>query len=260
MISYAFLVTVTLAAMILKPGTGHVPKRTMLGDAIGWYQLWLAPAVTPAEKQTCRGMLDGGVWTLQCNPIGAVVSGEIGESGECTITNIHHRVFPAEGLTMYGFHGRPTTQPHQCPELPSRDGRFQVTLVPSRREYDEELTLSARDTAIASFRNQQFGQCRIYFPRVKRGDPFFHVYKACNGAVDEVYEFTIQDGRPATFAHWTYSATGKSIPRGGLSDCCAPICGLRAAMESVWIRDPSGPKEGACPTGARTRNREKRAQ
>jgi hypothetical protein len=44
----------------------------------------------------------------------------------------------------------------------------------------------------------------LRFPNAKTGDPFFHVYEECRGVLDDIWEFTIQDGHVADYAHWYY--------------------------------------------------------
>src|SRR5205085_11090237 len=73
---------------------------------------------------------------------------------------------------------------------------------------------TARDAALAYNKRGGDRPCVLRFPIIKTGDPFFHVYQECQGALDSVWEFTIRSGQVADFPHWTYDRPHRNLPSG----------------------------------------------
>jgi hypothetical protein len=221
---------VLLAITIL--GLNLIPLRaddasnrttTPVADALDWYSVWFGsnPSSTPGA-QKCRGELRGSSYSFRCDPLSVVVAVVVNEGGHCSITSMSPSVGPDDGLRVQtlehlvppGVPRKKGGAPQDCGELPLKEGSFQLVITPRSRPVNGALTTAARDAALAYGKASRGRRpCLLRFPNVKTGDPFFHVYVECQEVLDTIWEFTIQDGHVADYAHWYYDQT-RGLPNG----------------------------------------------
>lgn len=197
---------------------------TPIADALDWYSLWFGSGPgspgSPAT-QTCRGELRGSSYSFRCDPLSVVVAAVRNEAGHCSITSMRPSVGAEDGVRVQtldhlvppGVPRRKGAAPEKCGELPVKEGRFDITVTPHPRPVNSTLTRAAREAAIAYSKKSGDRGCLLRFPNVKTGDPFFHVYEECQGTLDQIWEFTIEDGRVADYAHWFYNRK-RGFPKG----------------------------------------------
>jgi hypothetical protein len=234
------LMPLCVALLFLTPSRADdavAPRTTLVADALDWYSIWGTATSAQAGTQTCRGELRDNAYSFRCDPLGVVVELVVDDSGRCSIVSMRPTVDPNDGLHVNTLaHIVPprqkATAPTDCGELPVNKGPFSITITPRPREVNSALTRSARDAALASDKAGGGSQCVFHFPYVKTGDPFFHVYEECRGVLDDVLEFTIRNGRPADFPHWTYQGPN-SLPLGA---------GSRLGRVDLWFGE-SRPEE-----------------
>jgi len=118
-----------------------------------------------------------------------------------------------------------TVTPFGCEGLPESDGDFTIRVAPLSSEADLELSRRAESAAWRYLRVWP-KRCEAFFPLIRRGDPFFHVYVRCEGVVEAVLEFRIVNGQPAEFSHWDYTRKGANLPEGA---------GARLGVSSLWL-------------------------
>ena len=217
-----------LSAMLISsfvaasPQTNNVPERaaTPVSDALGWYSVWFVMEKNTPAGQTCRGELRAGLYSFRCDPLAVVVSARVEDSGRCSIVNMRPSVSPEDGLRVNTLSNlvpqrkASVPRPSECSELPTTEGPLQITITPQLREIDDHLTKSARAAALAFIRMGGDSRCTLDFPKVRIGDPFFHVYSECEGVLDNVMEFVITPERVADYPHWTYDRARKDLPPG----------------------------------------------
>jgi len=210
-----------LAALPLRPDDPPKTAATLVADALGWYSTWFGLDQTTLKPQTCRGEFRAELYSFRCDPLGAVVFANVEDSGRCLIGSMSPSASPDAGLhvnTLSNLAPPPETkavQPRDCGELPTADGRFEITVTPRLRGADDHLTKAAREAALAYVKRARDRRpCAIHFPRVRAGDPFAHVYTLCQGDLDNVMEFMIRHGQTDDFPHWVYDRPKKNLPPG----------------------------------------------
>jgi hypothetical protein len=191
---------------------GDVP---LVGDALSWYSVWMTDQQNIAPTQICRGERRGEFVQFRCEPLGVVTSVLIDQANGCVITNMRPKVFVSDGLKVQHLrssHGaEPKLSKAECGELPDQDGAFEIVITVRERDVSLELSARARDVAIKYFQQSGPIRCRLYLPKVRNGDPLYHVYEQCDGAV-VVWEFPIHGSEVADSPHWHYS--GRRLPTG----------------------------------------------
>lgn len=212
--------TYTLVALLVIGSPPIRAQRTarqqvLIADALDWYSMWRSLSSRVLEIQTCRGELRTGLYRFRCDPLSVVVDVTTDKSGRCSIAFMRPAVNSHDGLQVQKFAPPEGVKPQandddtapirDCGELPIRDGMFEIRITPRARPVDEVLTTQARDVALAYNERGGDGGCVLKFPKVHLGDPFFHVYEECAGALEQVWEFAIRDGVVATSPQWLYS-------------------------------------------------------
>jgi hypothetical protein len=235
---------------------------TPVADALDWYSLWQTNAAMPSV-QTCRGEHRESQYSFRCDPLGVVVSVSVGDTGYCSIAGMRPSFGPSAGLRVLkgpfptprfpvstGVLAEPSgtgttkpADPRDCGELPLKEGTFEIAVTVRSRQVNKVLSVSARDAALKYFQLADIPPCLLRFPNVKTGDPFFHVYEECQGVLEAVWEFTIEDGQVADFAQWTYTPKRTGLPAGAE---------LRRNRPELWF-GVSRPEERA-PTATLSRN------
>lgn len=180
-----------------------------VADALNWYHLWGTDQERPLTAQRCSGEFRNPHYVLRCDPLGVVAEVLIEKSG-CSIIFMGPPRTPWDG-TRASVSDERSSSKFTCGELPTTDGAFRFTVTPRTRPVDEELSRAARKAAVRFLAGSEGD---LYFPRVRRGDPFFHVYLAQRGVVSEVLEFRIAGSAVAEFPHWTCTSRKKDLPRG----------------------------------------------
>jgi hypothetical protein len=105
--------------------------------------------------------------------------------------------------------------------LPDSDGDFTLESKATRGEVDPDLTRRAHAAAKRYVRSWP-EECMAYFPRVRSGDPFFHVYLVRGGILDVVLQFNIIRGGPEDFSHWDYTKRRGGFPQGSVNRLSSP--------------------------------------
>jgi hypothetical protein len=191
-------------------------ETSFVADALSWYSVWMRSDPSAASTQVCRGEHRADAIFFRCDPLEAVVSVTVDKTGECEIINMSPKAFDSDGLTMRNFPhtggAEPTPLGSQCPELPDRQGPFEITVTMRPRKVNEELSAAAPETVSKYLEAVSSKSCRLWFPKIMVGDPFYHVYEECDGKVI-VSEFEIQAGRLAESAHWYYGES-RGLPAG----------------------------------------------
>jgi hypothetical protein len=217
----AFLVIATLGLTLGPLHAAESGNRTStpVADALDWYSVWWSLNPNTSGVQTCRGELRTNSYSFRCDPLSVVIGAVVRDSGHCSITFMRPSVSLDDGLRVQTLEHlvpprtRTPVPPRDCGELPTKEGRFELTITPRSGRVNSALTSAARDAALAY--NKRSGDlfCLLRFPNVKTGDPFFHVYEECQGVLDGIWEFTIEDGEVADFAHWFYNRR-RGFPNG----------------------------------------------
>jgi hypothetical protein len=212
-----------LVALPLRPDDSPKRAATLVADTLDWYSTWFGLDQNTLRRQTCRGEFRATLYTFRCDPLAVVVSAAFDDSGRCSIVSTRPSISPEDGLHVNTLsnlaHLTPPPKtsvapPRDCGELPTIEGAFELTLIPRSREVDDRLTKAARVVALAYVKRGGDRPCVLYFPKVRLGDPFVHVYEVCQGDLDEVMEFMIRNGRVDDFAHWSYDRPHKNLPPG----------------------------------------------
>ena len=99
----------------------------------------------------------------------------------------------------------------KCDGLPAQEREFTLQVKPILRARDIELSRKS-ETAALEYLKFWPKKCEAHFPFVRTGDPFFHVYMVCDSKLEAVLEFSLAQGRPATFSTWDYST--RNLPEG----------------------------------------------
>lgn len=199
-------------------------NRSLVADALDWYATWMgAEPPAGAAVQTCRGELKGTSYQFRCEPLFVAVGAITDSAGYCSIVSMmaatgedHEvRVPRADHLIPPGVPIRKGVAPRDCGELPISDGAFEFKVMPNGlRPVSDELSDRARRAALAYYARRGNDLCLLRFPKVKPGDPFVHVYVECNGALNVVWEFTVERGQVADFAHWSFTRRRGGLPPG----------------------------------------------
>lgn len=224
-----WLMGVLLALVLATPSYPGEPASTVVADALDWYSVWEVGNGHALGVQTCRGELRGPIYKFRCDPLSVVVDVLVDDAGRCSIISMSRSVFPQEGLRVLTLGPPSESAPgwvqglgvpadsgprkrRTCGELPLSEGTFTIAVTPRSRDVSNELTIRARDAAVAYHKRAGATACVLRFPKVRTGDPFFHVYERCNGAIQAVWEFPIRYGVPAESAHWICDR--RHLPRG----------------------------------------------
>ena len=209
---------------VLCSGCGLAQNRSLVADALDWYAVWGAARELPTADQTCKGQFNGGLYELRCDPMSVVVSAGF-DGARCSITNMRASAFPDDGLRVTGLESQSPTW-KTCGELPVKEGDFEITVMPHSRPVDTALSARARDAALGYLKKTSMRSCAAYFPNIKRGDPFFHVYEVCNGVLTAICEFKIEGEEVAKSPQWTYTGKENSLSAGA---------GWRLGLTDLWF-------------------------
>jgi hypothetical protein len=206
-----------------EPESRNGENAGLIADAVDWYSTW-SRAAHPAGAtiQTCRGELRTNLYRFRCDPLSAVVDVETDGAGHCVIVSMRPAISADDGLRVQTLENlipsnvprRKGAAPQDCGELPVKGGAFELKVTPHVRLANDALLNSARSAAIHYDTQGGDDFCLLRFPKAKTGDPFFHVYEECQGALTAVWEFTINRGQVADFPHWTYTRRKGDLPRG----------------------------------------------
>lgn len=217
------IILVTAFSLALTVHAQDTDSRNLVADALDWYSVWFASAPpTQATLQTCRGELRSNSYEFRCDPLSVVVDVITDPSGHCEITNMRPAISPDDGLRALtlehlippGIPIRKGAAPRDCGELPVTNGAFQLTVMPRARPVSGELSRNARSAALDYNARGGDNRCLLHFPKVKMGDPFFHVYEECQGTLDTVWEFGIIRGQVQDYAAWYYTLRKRDLPPG----------------------------------------------
>jgi len=192
---------------------------SLIADALDWYSVWWGLNSKMPGGQTCRGEFRRPIYILRCDPLSVAIGMEVDRSGRCYFTNMSPIIGAVDSGNLLGFGDldsyadefRPRAR--DCGELPIKEGKFSLTIVPRSRNVDHSLTVQARDAALQYFKRAG-SRCLLRFPYVKDGDPFFHVYEECQGKLSTVSEFPIRNGRADDFPQWVYYPERGGFPTG----------------------------------------------
>lgn len=215
--------TFVVLAVVFAPlwaGNFEVGATTPVADALNWYSVWWSSKPLESNTQSCRGELRGGLYRLRCDPLAVVVDLAVDDAGYCSIISIRPSMSSTDGLRVQTLEHlvqprhRNSAQSHDCGELPLKDGRFEILVTPRSRQVDKGLTSDARDAVLRYSKHGGENGCLLRLPNVQSGDPFFHVYEECQGALASVWEFTNRSGKVADFPHWTYTRRRGGLPVG----------------------------------------------
>lgn len=184
------------------------------------------------RTQDCRGERKGRLFRLRCEPLAALIDGDMDDSGDCSILFMQPSFSKEDWRITVPSVVAPRSGYSECGTIPPREGVFSITVDLSSRTVNQALTLQARDSAVEYYKGGVYGkQCRLHFPKVSTGDPFFHVYVECNGVLEVVAEFPIRSGRAASYSHWDYTRRRGSLPYGAEK---------RLANSDLWLTLPVG--------------------
>ncbi len=217
------LVLITAFGLALSANAQNAENASLVADAVDWYSTWWSAAPPAgATMQSCRGELKANLYRFRCDPLSTVVDAVTDSAGHCSIVSMRPAISPEDGLRVQTLETlvpssvprKKGSAPQDCGELPVNDGTFELKVMPHVRPVSDTLSNSARSGALHY--NAQGGDdfCTLRFPKVKTGDPFFHVYEECGGALSAVWEFTINRGQVADFPHWTYTRRKGDLPPG----------------------------------------------
>lgn len=208
--------TLLLVSLIfLRPNASFSVSKTIVADALDWYLVWLGQSAKAARVQTCQGELLDNRYEFRCDPLEVVVDALFNDSGRCAITSMRPSISPADGTRLRPVPRAIIRIPHEeCGELPINKRYFKVLVTPHSRMFDADLSAKARAAALAYMERGGDRSCLVRVAKVKTGDPFVHVYEECQGVLDAVLEFAIEQGRVADFPHWTFDQAHKDIPSG----------------------------------------------
>ncbi len=217
--------TTILILLWLAAVTAHGQSRTLIADALDWYAIWGGPKEIEQGPQACKGSHKGSRYALKCDPMSVLISLTVDDAGRCSITNMsaissHEGPFHVDAF-------EPARPPQACGELPSKNGDFQMTIVPLPRPVDESLSARAHSAAKKYFELGMTRGCALHYPEVKQGDPFFHLYEVCSATVKTISEFTIRSGEPSGFPHWTYMTEKHDL---------TVDAGWRLKKPDLWLR------------------------
>jgi hypothetical protein len=191
-------------------GQGPTDARAMIGSALDWYMHWQTDE-TARPMQTCSGSYSDNLLHLLCLPLDVAITVAVAADESCSIRFLR----PGHGLSSAtsasGFDRSLPRPLRRCTGLPQSAADFPLHIEPRARPLDPGLSRSAQ-AAARSYLQYFPRQCSGLFPLVRAGDPFFHVYVRCRGALESVLEFPIREGKPADFSHWDYSK--RSFPQG----------------------------------------------
>jgi hypothetical protein len=216
---------ILIASLVAAPVQANdaKPAATPVANALDWYSTRFGSDQNMLGCQTCQGEFRATLYSFRCDPLAAVVSADFDDSARCSIVSTRPSIGPEAGLhanTLSNLaHLMPpvktnVARPRDSGELPLTEGAFELTITSRSREIDNGLTKAARVVALAYVKLGGDRPCVLYFPKVRFGDPFVHVYEVCQGDLDEVMEFMIRHGRVDDFAQWTYDRPHKNLPPG----------------------------------------------
>lgn len=216
------LTILTVALVVVSSVAGYPPNPapTPIADALGWYSVWFMSDRNAPGRRTCRGEFRAGLYSFRCDPLAVVVSATVEDSGRCSIGNMRPSVEQDDGLRVNTLphlvpQGKANVpRPGECGELPTTEGKFEFTVTSRLRDIDGRLTEAARAAAIAFMIRARDRRATLRLPKVRTGDPFFHVYCEYDGVLDAVMEFVIRNGQVDDFPHWTYDRPHRNIPPG----------------------------------------------
>jgi hypothetical protein len=239
------LLAMLIPAIVANPlQVNDAPKRaeTPIADALDWYTTWFVSGQSARDRQTCHGEFRAGLYSFRCDPLAVVVSAKVEDSGRCSVVAMRPGVSQDDGLQVNTLSNLvppregSMPRPRDCGELPTAEGPFELSIIFRPREIDNRLTSASRAAALAFIKLGGDDPCVLHFPKVRRGDPFAHVYSECEGTLDNVMEFTIANGKVADFPHWTYDRAHKNLPPGA---------GRRLGMPDFWsgVSHPNERKE-----------------
>ncbi len=199
---------------------------TMIARALSWYGRWHTADET-FGTQRCSGKRSGDSLVFSCFPLDVIVSVGFDADRECYIRFMRHGGgIPDHGAI--GAHGSPITRRH-CDGLPDSEGDFELDVEATIGENDLDLTRKAHAAALRYLRFWP-GEGVAFFPKVRSGDPFFHVYLVREGSLEVVLEFRIVGGHPEDFSHWDYKRKGGGLPEGSVK---------RLAKPQLWLSSGS---------------------
>lgn len=210
----------------LRPQSMAAENRTLVANALDWYSIWQGDSHGEPMTQTCHGELRSGLFRFRCDPLSVVLDVSVDDRGRCLITFMRPARDPGDGLRVQTFvppipigmrprsGGELPPRKDTCGELPVQAGAFEIEVKPLVRQIDRVLSAKARGAAFAYNKSGGDSPCTLRLPKIRAGDPFFHVYEDCDGRIDNVWEFTIDDGEPSDFPHWSYSQEKHDLPAG----------------------------------------------
>jgi hypothetical protein len=199
---------------------------TPIADALDWYSIWHMQSMATPGIQTCQGEFQNNLYVFRCDPLDVVVNAGFDDNGRCFVSFMSQSYGPDAGtrftlalnnpppsLSLIPVKtGPPPVEP--CPELPLDSHYFKVMVMPHSRLIDPTLSARVRLAALKLFERDGGSACLLRFPNVKGGDPAAHVYEECDGVLEAVSEFHINQDHVEDFAQWTYDQPHKSIPDG----------------------------------------------
>lgn len=206
-------------------------KYELVGDALDWYSRWLRPAADPLELQTCRGIHSGSSYQFRCDPMAVVFNVLAEDDDSCSIVSMRPSIRGVPDLNFGVIIPRkPGTQrATQDPAMTTREskahsrscsalqfgaGTFEFSVLPTATPVNDDLSRDASNAALAYHDRIADHGCLLRSPKVRSGDPFFHVYVEYAGKLREVWEFAIGDGEPADSPQWSYYPKRGGFPPG----------------------------------------------
>lgn len=195
-------------------------RDSILPAYLSWYARWKTEG-TLALSQRCDAVRVGDLTTVVCVPPGIRIDLEVRRDGECRPLAIQATKRPVSAAAHDLSQATDLTR-HQggkdCLGLEAGGARS-LSVEAASSSVDSKLSASARDIAArwlisAGDLSTKGNDCLIYFPMVRRGEPFYHVHAACNGEVGTIWEFQFESDGVMPFPHWTYYADAGGVPPG----------------------------------------------
>jgi hypothetical protein len=164
-----------LAALPLPADDSAGRSATPVADALDWYSTWFGSGQNMMGRQTCRGEFRATLYTFRCDPLAVGVGASADVSGRCSVVSMRPSVGLEDGLRVNALSNLAKVlppvktgvgRPHDCGELPTAEGAFELTIAPHSREVDDRLTKAARAAALAYVKRGGDRPCESIFQKL----------------------------------------------------------------------------------------------
>ena len=211
----AILCLFALASSVFAQKNDSNDTHPVTSSSIAWYVAWFSDSAKQ-KSQTCSGYYSDRSYILNCTPENVRLRFDlknVGSNVQCQVSLIQLDIGVSD-LSFNYIRTPAVGPPWSCDGFPAMEGQFTIKVVPANRSNDIDLTKRAHEAALKYLQSWPT-RCEAFFPFVSKGDPFFHVYIACDGILDSIIEFSIWNGQPSDLSHWSYSRHPKRrFPEG----------------------------------------------